>query len=155
LELNKFTLWHKFNKFIPIVIDVPNRLIEVTDYSWMGLEKWDEEAIYDRIRDKSVAMRSEYIRGVTSDAMLEQVYLLTENNGEALMNEERQDGIVGAYLARADALELLYLRLGHMLYQRIELMIRRQIIKGYKQDSKTLKALLRDRDVTYVFAARR
>ena len=36
LELNKCTLWHKFNKFVPIVIEVPDRLIEVTDYSWMG-----------------------------------------------------------------------------------------------------------------------
>jgi len=54
LEMNKCTLWHKFNKFAPIVIDVPDRLIEVTDYSWMGLDKWDEEAIHDRIRDKSM-----------------------------------------------------------------------------------------------------
>ena len=111
----------------------------------MGLDKWDEEAIKDKIRDKSVAMRSEYIRGVNSDAMLEQVRLLTEANGEAWMTEERQNGIVGAYLARADALELLHIRLGHMPYQRIERMIRRQIIKGYKLDSKTLKALLRER----------
>ena len=110
----------------------------------MGLDKWDEEAIQDRIRDKSVAMRSEYIRGVTSEAMLEQVRLLTEENGEACMTEERQDGIVGAYLARADVLELLHIRLGHMPYQRIERMIRRQIIKGYKLDSKKLKALLRE-----------
>jgi len=71
--------------------------------------------------------------------------MLTEENGEAWMTEERQDGIVGAYLARADALELLHIRLGHMPYQRIERMIRRQIIKGYKLDSKTLKALLRER----------
>ena len=99
---------------------------QVTDYSWMGLDKWDDEAIQDKIRDKSVAMRSEYIRGVTSDAMLEQVCLLTEANGEAWMTEERQNGIVGAYLARADALELLHIRLGHMPYQRIERMIRRQ-----------------------------
>ena len=83
LELHKCTPWHKFNKFVPIVIEVPDRLIEVTDYSWMGLDKWDEEAIQDKIRDKSVAMRSEYIRGVTSHAMLEQVRLLTEANGEA------------------------------------------------------------------------
>jgi hypothetical protein len=145
LEMNKCILWHKFNKFAPIVIDVPDRLIEVTDYSWMRLDKWDEEAIHDRIRDKSMAMRSEYIRGVTSEAMLEQVRVLTEENGEAWMTEERQDGIVGAYLARADALELLHIRLGHMPYQRIERMIRRQIIKGYKLDSKTLKALLRER----------
>ena len=88
LEFHKCTLWHKFNKFAPIVIDVPDRLIEVTDYSWMGLEKWDEKAIHDKIRDKSVAMRSEYIRGVTSDAMLEQVRLLTEANGEGWMTEE-------------------------------------------------------------------
>ena len=60
------------------------------------------------------------------------------------MTEERQDGIVGAYYARADAIELLHIRLGHMPYQRIERMIRRQIIKGYKLDSKTLKALLRE-----------
>ena len=126
------------------MIDVPDRLIEVTDYSWMGLDKWDEEAIHDRIRDKSMAMRSEYIRGFTSEAMLEQVRLLTEQNGETWMTEERQDGIVGAYLARADALELLHIRLGHMPYQRIERMIRRQIIKGYKLDSRTLKALLRE-----------
>ena len=80
----------------------------------MGLDEWDEEAIHDKIRDKSVAMRSEYIREVTSEAMLEQVRLLTEVNGEAWMTEERKDGIVGAYLARADALELLHIRLGHM-----------------------------------------
>jgi hypothetical protein len=49
-------------------------------------------------------------------------------------------------LARADALELLHIRLGFMPYQRIERMIRRQIIKGYKLDSKTLKALLRERE---------
>jgi hypothetical protein len=138
LELNMCTRWHKFNKFVLMVIDVPDRRIEVTDYSWMGLDKWDEEAIHDRINDKSVAMRSEYIRGVTSEAMMEQVWLLTEENGEAWMTEERQDGIVGAYLARADALELPHIRLGHMPYQRIERMIRRQIIKGYKLDSKTL-----------------
>ena len=71
LELNKCTLWHKFNKFVSIVIDVPDRLIEVTDYSWMGLDEWDEEAIQDKIRDKSVAMRSEYIRELTSDVMLD------------------------------------------------------------------------------------
>jgi hypothetical protein len=52
------------------------------------------EAIHDRIRDKSIAMRSEYIRGVTSEAMQEQVRLWTEANGEAWMTEERQDGIV-------------------------------------------------------------
>ena len=39
LELNKCTLWHKFNKFVSIVIDVPDRRIEVTDYCWMSLDK--------------------------------------------------------------------------------------------------------------------
>ena len=61
------------------------------------------------------------------------------------MTEERQNGIVQAYLARADALELLHIRLGHMPYERIERLIRRQVIKGYNLDSKTLKALLRER----------
>ena len=91
LKLHKCTLWHKC---APIVTHVPDRLIEVTDYNWMGLDKWDEEAIQDKIRDKSVAMRSEYIRGVTSDAMLEQVRLLTEANGEAWITEKPQNGIV-------------------------------------------------------------
>jgi hypothetical protein len=100
-------------------------------------------------------MRSEYIRGVTADAMLEQVSMLTEENGESWMTEERQDGIVETYLAKADALALLQIRLGHMPYQRIERMIRRQIIKGYKLDSKTLKVLLRETDVMYAFATRR
>ena len=31
LELHKCTLWHKFNKFVPIVFDVPDRLIKLTD----------------------------------------------------------------------------------------------------------------------------
>jgi hypothetical protein len=60
------------------------------------------------------------------------------------MTEKRQDGIVGAYLASADALELLHIRLGRVPYQQIERIIRRQIIKGYKLNSKTLKALLRE-----------
>jgi GAG-pre-integrase domain len=90
-------------------------------------------------------MRSEYIRRVTSDAMLEQARLLTERNGEAWMTEEWKDCIVGSHFAGADALELLHIRLGHMPYQRIKRMKRRQIIKGYKLDSKTLKALLREK----------
>jgi hypothetical protein len=53
------------------------------------------------------------------------------------------DDIVGAYLARADALEMIHISLGHMPYQRIERMIRRHIIKRYKLNSKSLKALLR------------
>jgi hypothetical protein len=87
----------------------------VTDYSWIGLDKWDEEAIQDKIRDKSMAMRSEYIKGVTSDTMLEQVRLLPEEKGEAWITEERQNGIVETFLATADALELLHIRLGHMV----------------------------------------
>jgi hypothetical protein len=55
----------------------------------MGLDKWDEEAIQDKTRDKSVAMRSEYIREVTSEVMLKQVCLLTEANGEAWMSFDR------------------------------------------------------------------
>ena len=57
-------------------------------------------------------------------------------------------------MTRADALELLHIWLGHMPYQQIKRMIRRQIIKGYKLDSKTLKALL-GRGVMYAFKARR
>jgi hypothetical protein len=77
--------------------------------------------------------------------MLEQVWQMTEEKGEAWMSEEWRNGIVGAYMARADALEMLHIGLGHMPYQWIERMIRRQIIKGYKLDYKTLKALLRER----------
>jgi hypothetical protein len=95
-------------------------------------------------------MKSEYIREETSEAMLKQYRLLTEVNGEAWMTEERQDGIVGVYRARADALELLHIRLGHMTYQRIERMIRRQVQAGLQDPEGAT-----ERDVKYVFAVRR
>ena len=47
-------------------------------------------------------------------------------------------------------MELLHSQLEHMLYPRIERMIRGGIIKGVTLDKKTLKALQRERGVMCV-----
>jgi GAG-pre-integrase domain len=62
-----------------------------------------------------------------------------------LIKEKGASWVHKAYLAKADAMELLHSQLGHMLYPRIERMVRRGIIKGVTLDKKTLKALQRER----------
>ena len=61
------------------------------------------------------------------------------------LTEERLGHIHQAYLAKADALELLHSQLGHLPYSRIEVMIGKGVIKGMTLDNKTLQALKREK----------
>ena len=84
-----------------------------------------------------------YFVGVSIQGMEEEVAMLAQVMGSDWLTEERLGLMHQAYLARADALELLHSQLGHMPYSRIEVMIWKGIIKGMTLDYKTLKALKR------------
>ena len=77
--------------------------------------------------------------------------MLMKKKGASWVTDEKIGLIHKAYLAKADAMELLHSQLGHMPYPRIERMIRRCIIKGVTLDKKTLKALQREREVSCVY----
>ena len=90
-------------------------------------------------------VRANYFVGVAIQGMEEEVAMLAKVMGSDWLTDERLGLIHQAYLAKADALELLHSQLGHMPYSRIEMMIAKGIIKGMSLDNKTIKALKREK----------
>ena len=94
---------------------------------------------------KASKVRTNYFVGVSIQGMEEKVAMLAKVMGSDLLTDERLGLIHQAYLAKADALELLHSQLGHVPYSRIEMMIAKGIIKGMSLDNKTIKALKREK----------
>ena len=136
---------HKLQQFEEVVCETKNRLVEVTNFQWLGLDGLDEEALLERYYVKASRLRANYFAGIAIQGMEEEIAVLMEEKGASWVTNEKIGLIHKAYLAKADAMELLHSQLGHMPYPRIERMIRRGIIKGVTLDKKTLKALQRER----------
>jgi len=137
---------HKLQQFEEVVCETKNRLVEVTNFQWLGLDGLDEEALLERYYVKASRLRANYFAGIAMQGMEEEIAMLMKEKGASWVTDERIGLIHKAYLAKADAMELLHSQLGHMPYPRIERMIRGGIIKGVTLDKKTLKALQRERE---------
>ena len=48
-------------------------------------------------------------------------------------------------MAKAQALEILHRQLGHLPYQKIERLIQKEVIEGFKSDKKLVDALVKER----------
>ena len=94
---------------------------------------------------KASKVRANYFVGVAIQGMEEEVAMLAQVIRTDWLTDERLGLIHQAYLATADALELLHSQLGQTPYSRIEMMIGRGIIKGMTLDNKTIKALKREK----------
>ena len=94
---------------------------------------------------KASKTQANYVVGVAIQGMEEEVVMLAKVIWLKWLTGERLWLIRQAYLAKADALELLHSQLGHMPYSRIEVMIGKGIIKGMTLDDKTLKTLKREK----------
>jgi hypothetical protein len=94
---------------------------------------------------KANKMQTSYFTGIAMQGMEEEMAVLQRIMSSDSMTADRIRLIDKAYLAKADALELLHSQLGHLPYSHIEMMIRQGIIKGITLDRKTLKALKQER----------
>ena len=65
--------------------------------------------------------------------------------GRNWLTDERRDECVETYVAKAEALEILHMQLGHLPYQRIERLIQKGVIEGYKIDKQLVDALVKER----------
>ena len=65
--------------------------------------------------------------------------------GRHWLADERRDECVETYVAKAEALEILHMHLGHLPYQRIERLIQKGVIEGFKIDKQLVDALVKER----------
>ena len=65
--------------------------------------------------------------------------------GRHWLTDERRDECVETYVAKAEALEILHMRLGHLPYQRIERLIQKGVIEGFKIDKQLVDAWVKKR----------
>ena len=65
--------------------------------------------------------------------------------GRHWLTEERRQECVETYVAKAEALEILHMKLGHLPYQRIERLIQKEVIEGLKIDKQLVDALVKER----------
>ena len=77
----------------------------------------------EKYQIKASKVRANYFVGVAIQGIEEEIAMLTNVIGSDWLTDERLGIIHQAYLAKADALELLHSQLGHMPYSRIEMMI--------------------------------
>ena len=105
----------------------------------------EEEVLLEQYQMKASKVRANYFVGVAIQGMEKEVAMLAKVMGSDWLTDERLGLIHQAYLAKADALELLHSQPGHMPYSRIEIMIAKGIIKGMSLDNKTIEALKREK----------
>ena len=65
--------------------------------------------------------------------------------GTHSLTDKRREECVQTYVAKAEALEILHMQLGHLPYQRIERLIQKGVIEGFKIDKQLVDALVKER----------
>ena len=85
------------------------------------------------------------MQGVTKEAMVGNLESLKAHLGRHWLTDERRDECVDTYVAKAEALEILHMQLVHLPYQRIERLIQKEVIEGFKIDKQLVDALVKER----------
>jgi hypothetical protein len=140
---------HRLQPFEEIVCETKNRLVEVINFQWLGLDGLDEEALLERYYAKTSRLRANNFAGIAIQGTEEEIAMLIKKKAAIWVTDQKIRLIHKAFLAKADAMELLHSQLGHMPYQRIKRMIRRGINKEMSLSKKTLKALQREVSCVY------
>ena len=135
---------HLFDKFENIVIPYVDGLVDVQDMSWFGVTNHTPESVALHTQELN-QQRHDYIQGVTKEAMVGNLESLKAHLGRHWLTDERREECVQSYVAKAEALEILHMQLGHLPYQRIERLIQKGVIEGFKIDKQLVDALVKER----------
>ena len=109
---------HLFDKFPNIIIPYVDGLVDVQDMSWFGVRHTPETvAMHTQELNEQ---RTNYIEGVTEEGLIGNLETLKYHLGRNWLTDERREEVYQTYVAKAQALEILHMQLGHLPYQRIE-----------------------------------
>ena len=89
--------------------------------------------------------RTNYIEGVTEEGLIDNLESLKHHLGRNWLPDERREEVYQTYVTKAQALEILHMQLGHLSYQRIERLIQKGVIEGFKIDKQLVNALVKER----------
>ena len=118
-------------------------LVDVQDMSWFGVSHTPETvAMHTQELNEQ---RTNYIAGVTEEGLIGNLESLKYHLGRNWLTDKRREEVYQTYVAKAQALEILHMQLGHLPYQRIERLIQIGVIEGFKIDKQLVDALVKER----------
>ena len=142
-EAGTCTIHHKLLYFDDLIIPTIDRLIEVNDFRWMGLDLQIDSAMSAQSVTQCYLSKIEYFQGLALQGLDEQCQILHHYQEDEWLQESKFEELSASYLAKADALELLHVQLGHLPYSRIEKMISKGIIRGFELNKHLMKQLIK------------
>ena len=98
----------------------------------MGLDLQIDSAMSAQSVTQCYLSKIEYFQGLALQGLDEQCQILHHYQEDEWLQESKFEELSASYLAKADALELLHVQLGHLPYSRIEKMISKGIIRGFE-----------------------
>ena len=142
-QRNICVIRHLYNKFENITIPYVDGLVDVQDMSWFGVHHSPETvAMHTQELNEQ---RTNYIEGVTEEGLIGNLEAIKHKLGRNWLTDERREELFQTYVAKAQALEILHMQLGHLPYQRIERLIQKGVIEGFKIDKQLVDALVREK----------
>ena len=90
-------------------------------------------------------MISFFFGGVGGGGLIGNLEAIKHKLGRNWLTDERREELFQTYVAKAQALEILHMQLGHLPYQRIEKLIQKGVIEGFKIDKQLVGALVREK----------
>ena len=86
--------------------------------------------------------RRRYIRSLVHEVYVAQLEVTKRELPREDMTREYREALQSVYITKTEALKLLHVQLGHLLYHRIERLLQPGVISGPKLDKQLLKQLI-------------
>jgi hypothetical protein len=114
---------HLFDKYPNINIPYVNGLVDVQDMAWFCVSHTPETvAMHTQELNEQ---RKNYIKCVTEEELIGNLESFKYHLGRNWLTDERREEVYQTYVKKAQALEILHMKLGHLSYQRIERLIQK------------------------------
>ena len=80
---------HRLQQFKEVTFEHHNRLFEVSDFKWLGVEELDEEVLLEQYQMKASKVRVNYVVGVAIQDIEEEIAMLANVMGSDWLTDER------------------------------------------------------------------
>ena len=80
---------HRLQQFEEVICVHQNRLFEVSDFKWLGVEELDEEVLLEQYQMKASKVRANYVVGVAIQGIEEEIAMLANVMGSDWLTDER------------------------------------------------------------------
>ena len=80
---------HRLQQFQEVTFKHQNRLFEVSDFKWFGVEELEEEVLLEQYQMKASKVRANYVVGVAIQGIEEEIVMLANVMGSDWLTDER------------------------------------------------------------------